>query len=85
MGGHSQIGARRLVHLLVVHHEELLLKIMGKRWWATSNSLDGVFCFFVAMSLVISVPGFVLTVLDTGFSIDSDAIVANHEELSPKA
>ena len=85
MGGHSQIGARRLLHLLVVHHEELLLEIMGKRWQVTSSSLGGVFCFFIATSLVISVPGFALIVLDTGLSIDSNAIVANHEELSPKA
>ena len=35
-------------------------------------------------SLVFSVPGFALTVLDTSFSIDSNAIVANHEKLSPK-
>ena len=71
--------------MLVVHHEELLLKITGERRRATSSSLDGVFCFFVATSLAINVPGFALTALDTGFSIDSDAIVANHEELSPKA
>jgi len=85
MGGHSQIGARRLLYLLVVHHEELLLMIMGERRRATSSSLDGVFCFFVATSLVISVSGFALTVLDTSFSIDTDAIMANYEVLSPKA
>ena len=85
MGGHSQIGAWRLLHLLVVHHEKLLLKIMGERRRATSGSLDDVFCFFIATSLAISVPGFTLMVLDIGFSIDSDAIMANHEELSPKA
>jgi len=85
MGGHSQIGARCLLHLLVVHHEELLLKIMNERRWVTSDSLDGVFCFFLVTSLAIRVSGFALTVLDTGFSIDSDAIMANLEELYPKA
>ena len=85
MGGHSQIGARRLAHLLVVHYEELLLEIMSERRQATSSSLGGVFYFFIMMSLVISVPGFTLMALDTGFSIDSNAVVANHEKLSPKA
>ena len=84
MGGHSQIGARRLLHLLVVHHEELLLDIMSERRWVTSDSLDGVF-FFIATPLAIDVPGFMFMVLDTGLSIDSNTIVANHEELSPKA
>ena len=32
MGGHSEIGAQRLVHLLIVHHEELLLEITSERW-----------------------------------------------------
>ena len=85
MGGHSQIGARRLLHLLVVHHEELLLEITSERWWVTSGSLGGIFCFFIVTSLAISVPGFVLTTLNTGFSIDSNAVVANHKKLSPKA
>jgi len=58
---------------------------MGERWRDTSSKLDGIFCFFIATSLAISVPGFMLMVLNTGFSIDSDAIVANHKELSPKA
>ena len=71
MGGHSQIGARRLLHLLVVHHEELLLEITSEGWWVTSGSLGGIFCFFIATSLAISVPGFALTALDIGFSIDS--------------
>ena len=31
------------------------------------------------------VPGFALTALDTGFSIDSNAVMANHKKLSPKA
>ena len=83
MDGHSQIGARCLLHLLVVHHEELLLEIMSEWWWVTSGSLDGV--FFIAMLLAIGVPGFTFTSLDTGLSIDSNAIMANHEELSPKA
>ena len=85
MGGHSQIGSRRLLDSLIVHHEELLLEITGKRWWATSGSLGSIFCFFITTSLAISVPGFVLTALDTSFSIDSNAVVANHEKLSPKA
>ena len=85
MGGHSQIGARCLLHLLVVHHEELLLKITSERRQVTSGSLDDIFCFFITTSLAISVPSFMLMVLDTGFSIDSDAIMANHEKLSPKA
>ena len=85
MGGHSHIGARRLLHSLIVHHEELLLEITGERRRATSGGLGGIFCFFIVMSLVISVPGFVLTALDTGFSIDNNAVVANHEKLSPKA
>ena len=80
MGGHSQIGARCLLHLLVVHHEELLLEIMSKGRWVTSG-----FCFFIMTSLAISVLGLVLAALDTGFSIDSDAVVANHEEFSPKS
>ena len=84
MGGHSQISTWRLLHSLIVHHEELFLEITGKRRWATSHSLGGVFCFFIATSLAISVPGFMLTALDTGLSIDSDAVVANHEKLSPK-
>ena len=71
--------------MLVVHHEELLLEIMSERWRVTSSSLGGVFCFFIAMSLAISVLGFALTALDTGFSIDSNAVVANHKKLSPKA
>ena len=50
-----------------------------------SSSLGGVFCFFIATSLAISVPSFALTALDTGFSIDSNAVVANHKKLSPKA
>ena len=83
MGGHSQIGARRLLHLLVVHHEELLLEITSEMRRVTSGSLDGV--FFIATPLAIGVPGFTFTALDTGLSIDSDAIVANQEELSPKA
>ena len=82
VGGHSQIGARRLLHLLVVHHEELLLEITSERWRLTSGSLGGIFYFFIAMSLAISIPGFTLTVLDTSFSIDSNAVVANHEKLS---
>ena len=85
MGGHNQIGARRLLHLLYVHHEELLLEIMSERRRVTSSSLDGVFCFFIATPLAIGVPGFTFTSLDTGLSIDSNAIMANHEELSPKA
>ena len=85
MGGHSQIGAQRLLHLLVVHHEELLLEITSERWRLTSGSLGGIFYFFIAMSLAISIPGFTLTVLDTSFSIDSNAVVANHKKLSPKA
>ena len=84
VGGHSQIGARCLLHLLVVYHEELLLDITGERRRATSGGLGGIFCFFIAMSLAISVPGFALMVLDTGFSIDSNAVMANHEKLSPK-
>ena len=84
VGGHSQIGAWRLLHSLIVHHEELLLEIMGERRRATSGSLGGIFCFFIATSLVISVPSFTLMALDTGLSIDSNAIMANHEKLSPK-
>ena len=84
MGGHSQIGARRLLHSLIVHHEELLLEITGERQRATSGGLGGVFSFFIATSLAISVPGFVLTALDTGLSIDSNVVMANHEKLSPK-
>jgi len=83
VGGHSQIGAWRLLHLLVVHHEELLLEIMSERRRVTSGSLDGV--FFIATPLAIGVFGFTVTALDIGLSIDSNAIVANHEELSPKA
>ena len=82
MGGHSQIGARCLLHLLVVHHEDLLLEITSERRWVTSGSLDGV--FFIATPLAISVPGFTFTA-HTGLSNDSNCIVANHEELSPKA
>ena len=85
MGGHSQIGARRLLHSLIVHHEEFLLEIMSERRQATSGGLGGVFYFFITTSLAISVPGFVLMALDTGFSINSNAVVANHEKLSPKA
>ena len=85
VGGHSQIGTRCLLHLLIVHHDELQLEIRSERQWVTSGSLDDIFCFFIVMSLAINVPGFMLMSLDTGFSIDSDAIVANHEELSPKA
>ena len=85
MGGHSQIGARRLLHLLVVHHEELLLEITNERWEATSGGLGGIFCFFITTSLAISVPGFTLTALDTSLSIDSNTVMANHEKLSPKA
>ena len=84
MGGHNQISAQRLLHLLVVHHEELLLEITSERWWVTFGSLGGIFCFFIAMSLESSVLGFALMVLDTGLSIDSNAIVANHEKLSPQ-
>ena len=84
VGSHSQIGARRLLYLLVIHHEELLLKITGERRRDTSSRLDGVFCFFVATSLAINVPGFMFTAMDTGLSIDSNTIMANHEELSPK-
>ena len=83
MGGHSQIGARRLLHLLVVHHEELLFEITSERQWVTSDSLDGV--FFIATSLAIGVLGFLFTAQDIGPSIDSNTIMANHEELSPKS
>ena len=71
--------------MLVVHYEELLLEIMSERRQATSSSLGGVFYFFITTALVISVLGFALTALDTGFSIDSNTVVANHEKLSPKA
>ena len=84
VGGHSQIGARCLLHSLIVHHEELLLEITSERQWATSGGLGGIFCFFIVMSLVISVPIFMLMALDTGLSIDSNVVVANHEKLSPK-
>ena len=84
MGGHSQIGARCLLHSLIVHHEKLLLEITRKKRWATSRGLGGVFCFFIATSLTISVLGFTVMVLDTGLSIDSNTIVANHEKLSPQ-
>ena len=47
--------------------------------------MGGIFFFFITTSLVTSVLGFALMMLDTGFSIDSNAIVANHEKLSPKA
>ena len=83
MGGHSQIGARRLLHSLITHHEKLLLEIADERWWATSGGLGGIFCFFIATSLTNRVLGFALTVLDTGLSIDNNAVVANHEKLSP--
>ena len=83
MGGHSQIGARCLLYLLVLHHEELLLEITSERRRVTSGSLDGV--FFIATPLVIDVPGFMFMVLDIGLSIESNTIVANQEELSPKA
>jgi len=53
---------------------------MSKGRWVTSG-----FCFFIMTSLAISVLGLVLAALDTGFSIDSDAVVANHEEFSPKS
>ena len=49
------------------------------------GGLGSIFYFFITTSLAISVPGFALTVLDTGFSIDSNAVMANHEKLSPKA
>ena len=84
MGGHNQIGAWRLLPLLVIHHEELLLEITSERWWVTSGSLGGVFCFFIATSWAISVLGFALTVLDTGLSINSNTVMANHEKLSPQ-
>ena len=84
VGGHSQIGARRLLHLLVVHHKELLLEIAGEEQRTTTSDLSGIFGFLLAMPLVIGVPGFALTALDTCFSIDGDAIVAKHKELSPK-
>ena len=84
MGGHSQIGTQRLLHSLIVHHEELLLEIIGERQWATSSGLGSIFYFFIVTSLVISVPGFALTTLDTGLSIDSNAVVANHEKQSPQ-
>ena len=83
VGGHSQIGARCLLHSLIIRHEKLLLEITDERRRATSGGLGGVFCFFITTSLTISVLGFTLMVLDTGFSIDSNAVVANHEKLSP--
>ena len=69
--------------MLVVHHEELLLEITSERRRVTFGSLDDI--FFIVTSLAIGVPSFKFMVLDTGLSIDSDAIVANHEGLSPKA
>ena len=63
---------------------ELLLEITGERWRTTTGDLSGIFGFLLAMPLVIGVPGFVLTALDTGFSIDGDVVMAKHEELSPK-
>ena len=58
MGGHNQIGAWRLLPLLVIHHEELLLEFMSERQWVTAGSLVGVFYFFIMTSLAIDVPGF---------------------------
>ena len=84
MGGHSQIGARHLLHSLTVHHEELFLEITGERRRATSGGLSGVFCFFIVTSFAISVPGFALMALDTGLSIDINVVVAIHKKLSPK-
>jgi len=69
-----------LLHLVVVHHEELVLEIAGERRRTTSGNLSGVFCFLMA----ICVPSFVLTALDTSFPIDRNAVVANHEKLSPE-
>ena len=77
MGAHSQIGARRLLHSLIVHHEQANSQI------ANSSGLGGIFYFFIVTSLAISVPHFTLTPLDTGLSIDNNAVVANHEKLSP--
>jgi len=62
-----------------------LFEITGKMRCATSGGLGSVFCFFIATLLAISVPAFALMALDTGLSIDSNAIMANHEKLSPKA
>ena len=84
MGGHNQIDARRLLHSLIIHHEKLLLEITGERRWATSGGLGGIFYFFIVTSLVISVLGFALTVLDTSLSIDSNIVEANHEKFSPQ-
>ena len=47
--------------------------------------MGSIFYFFIVTLLVISVPGFALTALDTSFSIDSNAVVANHKKLYPKA
>jgi hypothetical protein len=70
--------------LLIVPHKELVLEIVGERRRTTSGDLGGIFGFLMATPLAIGVPSFMLTALDTGFSIDSDAVLANHEELSPK-
>ena len=85
MGGHNKIGARCLLHLLMTHHEEPLLEITSERRQTTSGGLGGVFCFFIATLLAISIPGLALTALDTCFFIDSNVVMANHEKLSPKA
>ena len=61
-----------------------MFEITGKMRCATSGGLGGIFCFFIVMSLVISVPIFMLMVLDTGLSIDSNAVVANHKSSLPK-
>ena len=59
------------------------MEIMSERRRVMFGSLDVV--FFIATPLVIGDPSFMLMALETSLSIDNNAIVANHEELSPKA
>lgn len=73
-----------MLHMLIVHYKELVLEIAGERWRTTSGDLGGTFGFLMVMSLAIGVPSFALVALDTGLSIYGDAVMANHEDLSPK-
>lgn len=81
MGSHHYVGARHLLDLLVVDHNELVLEVTSEAWQRTT---DSVCSFLIAASLAVSVPTFSLVTLDAGFSIDCGAVKTNHEEFSPE-
>lgn len=74
VGSYNEIGARRLFHQSVIHHDELMLEIL-------SDTMVGNVCsFFVMAPLAIGVIGLAGPMLFAGFAINGEAIMADHEK-----